>query len=82
MPTWDERMNGRPEPEPRLELLLTAWQFRAPSGKVLSCGLYRTEVPGFEVRVGYAPEELLYSTLVWDVDCRPTRSVTRSGTGG
>jgi hypothetical protein len=31
-----------------------------PSGRVLSCGIYRTDL-GLEVRVGYEPDDLLCS---------------------
>lgn len=69
MPTWEERMTRRPEPEPRLELLETVWRMRAPSGRVLSCGLYQTDV-GLEVRVGYSELDLLYSKRVTAEDAR------------
>jgi len=38
---------------PRLELVEIAWRMRAPSGRILECGIYLTDA-GFEVRVGYS----------------------------
>lgn len=58
-------MTRRPDPEPRLELLETLWQFVAPSKRVLACGLYATDV-GIEVRVGYSEDDLLYSKRAVD----------------
>ena len=60
MPTWHERMTQRPEPAPRLELLERLWQLRAPSGHLLECVLYRTDV-GLELR---AEAELVRSERV------------------
>src|SRR5687767_5459337 len=34
---------------------------RAPSGRVLSCGIYRTSGPGPEVRIGFSDDGLLRS---------------------
>jgi hypothetical protein len=65
MDQWEERMTRRPDPEPRLELLETCWRMRAPSGRILSCGVYQTAI-GLEVRVGYSEEDLLYSKRAID----------------
>jgi len=62
MDQWEERMTRRPDPVPRLDLLETAWQLRAPSGRILTCGVYETDV-GLEIRVGYG-DDLLYSQRV------------------
>jgi hypothetical protein len=35
-----------------LELLETCWRMKAPSGRVLFCGIYRTDAPGLEVPGG------------------------------
>jgi hypothetical protein len=61
MTTWDERMTRRPEREPRLELLETCWKLRTPKGRLLTCGIYRTDVPGLEVRAGFSDEDLIRS---------------------
>ena len=56
-------MTPRPAPEPRLELAAPCWRMRRPSGHVLSCAIYRTDV-GLEVRAGYA-NDLLHSQRVF-----------------
>ena len=61
MTTWEERMTRCPDPEPRLELLETCWRLRTPHGRILSCGIYRTDAPGLEVRAGLSEEDLLRS---------------------
>lgn len=44
---------GRVNREPaRLELVEVAWRMRAPSGRILECGIYLTAA-GFEARMGY-----------------------------
>ncbi|MEO8755990.1 MAG: hypothetical protein ABI624_25305 [Casimicrobiaceae bacterium] len=50
---------------PKLELQQVCWRMRAPSGRVLTCGIYLTDY-GFEVRCGYG-EDLLFSRRVKDV---------------
>jgi hypothetical protein len=50
-----------PKPEPLLHLLETCWRMRAPSGRVITCGIYRTEGPGLEVRAGFSEDDLLRS---------------------
>jgi hypothetical protein len=42
------------------------WRMRAPSGKVLTCGVYRTAA-GFEARMGYG-EQLVASHFSRDVE--------------
>ena len=66
MTTSDERFTRRPPAEPRLELLETCWRFVGPSGRLLTCGIYRTDA-GVEVRVGYGEEELVYSRLAIEI---------------
>ena len=34
---------------------------KGPSGRVLECGICRTEAPGLEVRCGYGEDDLLRS---------------------
>ena len=63
MTTWDERMTRQPPQEPRLELVAPCRRMRGPSGHVLSCAIYRTDV-GLEVRAGYA-NDLLHSQRVF-----------------
>jgi hypothetical protein len=65
MDQWDARMTRRPDPEPRRDLVETAWRFTAPSGRTLSCSIFRTDV-GLEIRVGYSEEDLLYSKRAVD----------------
>ena len=46
---------------PTLRLVRACWRMRGPSGKVLECGIYRTQGPGVEVRCGYGADDLLRS---------------------
>jgi hypothetical protein len=32
-----------------------------PSGRVITCGIYRTEAPGVEVRAGFSEDDLIRS---------------------
>jgi hypothetical protein len=53
--------------QPALDLLETCWRFVGPSsGRVFSCGIYRTDA-GLEVRVGYGPEDLLRSQFAIEI---------------
>lgn len=60
MRTWEER-TPKAKREPTLELLETCWRMTGPRGRVLGCGIYRTEGPGVEVRCGYGEDDLLRS---------------------
>jgi hypothetical protein len=42
-------------------LLEVCWQLRAPSGRVITCGIYRDAAPGLDVRCGFSEEDLLRS---------------------
>jgi hypothetical protein len=53
--TWEDRMTPRPKPEPRLDLIDVCWRAFSPTGKVIECGIYRTDA-GLEVRCGYGVE--------------------------
>lgn len=55
--TWDDRMTPRPRVEPRIEHVRTCWTFRGPSGRDITCGVYRVET-GIELRVERAGEFL------------------------
>lgn len=59
-------MTPRQSRKPRLDLVAPCWRMRGPSGHVLSCAIYRTDV-GLEVRAGYA-QDLLHSQRVFTVD--------------
>ena len=67
MSSWEDRMTPRPPREPRLELLEQCWHMRTPTGRVLSCGIYGTDAPGVEVRVGYGPDDLLRSQVAIEI---------------
>jgi hypothetical protein len=60
---WDNIRNteSRRASEPLLHRLETCWRLRAPSGRVITCGIYRTEGPGLEVRAGFSDDDLLRS---------------------
>jgi hypothetical protein len=50
----------RPADPPAAALLETCWQLRAPSGRVISCGIFRDAAPGL-VRCGFSEDDLLRS---------------------
>jgi hypothetical protein len=54
--------SGRRPGPPRLDLIEVAWRMRAPSGRVLECGIYRTDF-GYEARMGYSIDDLLAVNL-------------------
>jgi len=56
--------SGPPLPD-RVALL---WQLRAPGGKILSCGLYKSRPRFLEVRCGYGGNELIRSQTVTSHD--------------
>ena len=49
----------RAEPPP-LERIELCWRMKGPSGKVLTCGVYRV-AQGVEVRCGYGEDDLIPS---------------------
>jgi hypothetical protein len=55
------REKARAIEPPLLHLLETSWRLKAPSGGVVSCGIYRTEGPGLELRAGFSEDDLLRS---------------------
>jgi hypothetical protein len=57
----------RPAALPALDLLETSWRVKAPSGRIITCGIYRTDAPGLEVRVGFSEDDLLRSQRTADV---------------
>lgn len=65
---WDfvrtpARRTAPPAPT-RIEI---AWRMRAPSGRVLECGIYLTTA-GFEVRVGYHVDDPLATQYALTLD--------------
>ena len=54
-------------PAPQLDLLRLYWRMVGPSGRPLSCGLYRT-TEGLELRCGYSGDDLLRSQLTPDIE--------------
>src|SRR5262245_14460888 len=51
-----------------LERLETCWRMRGPRGRILACGIYRDDGPGFDVRAGYGEEDLVRSQRTADLD--------------
>ena len=43
---------------------------KAPSGRIVSCGIYRTDAPGLEVRVGFSDVDLLRSQRTAEISAR------------
>jgi hypothetical protein len=68
MSTWDERMAPHQKQEPRLELVEMCWRMRSRQQalRILECGVFRTDA-GLEVRVSYAPDDLLQSQRAQDI---------------
>ena len=60
--THDHRPAPRAE-SPRPTLLEAAWQATSPSGKVLTCALYRGVEGRVEVRADYPNHDLIRSEL-------------------
>lgn len=50
-----------------LTLLETCWRLRGPSGRVLTCAVYRIAAPGVEVRVGYSDDDVVRTQLVAEI---------------
>lgn len=61
-------MRARPAAAPSITLLETCWRMRSrqKATRILECGIYRVQ-SGVEVRVGYGPDDLLYSHLVVEI---------------
>jgi hypothetical protein len=53
--TWEDRMNPRQRADPRFEHVRTCWTFLGPSGREITCGVFRVET-GVELRVERAGE--------------------------
>jgi hypothetical protein len=61
---WDNVRGENPRPAappPLLHLLETCWRMKTPSGRIVTCGIYRTDGPGIEVRAGVSEDDLLRS---------------------
>ena len=46
---WDNVRGEKPRPPmslPTLKLLETCWRLQTPSGRIIDCGIYRTDAPG------------------------------------
>jgi hypothetical protein len=68
---WDNvrgEKPSRPMPLPMLDLLETCWRLTATSGRILTCGIYRTDAPGLEVRAGYGDDDLRRSQLATEIE--------------
>ena len=66
---WDtprDQRHSRQTPY-RLELLEERWRIVGPSGRVLTCAVYRGEGPGVEVRAGYSLHEFHRTQRVADL---------------
>jgi hypothetical protein len=66
----------RPEPAPLLELLEERWRVVGPSGRVLTCAVYRVEGPGVELRAGYSADRFHCTRRV--AGLRDARAVAES----
>ena len=60
---WNNVRTPQPRPQdpPSATLIEKAWQLRAPSGRVITCGIYSDAAPGLDVRVGFSEDDLLRS---------------------
>jgi hypothetical protein len=50
-----------------LELLEERWRVVGPSGRVVTCAVYRPKGPGVEVRAGYSVDHFHYTRRVADL---------------
>jgi hypothetical protein len=64
--THDHKPAPRAEP-PTPELLEPSWRATSPTGKILTCALYRGVAGRVEVRAAYPDDNLIRSALVPDV---------------
>lgn len=59
---WEAIRGGaRRETVPRLHLIEVCWRMRGRAGRVVTCGIYRIDGPGLEVRAGFSDDDLLRS---------------------
>jgi hypothetical protein len=60
---WDHVYSPPPPANatPAPTLLETCWRLRAPSGRIITCGIYRDSARGVEVRTGFSDDDLLRS---------------------
>src|SRR5687768_7319430 len=63
MMDWDSLRGekSRPKEPAPLDLIEMSWRVRTPSGRVLTCGIYRNAAPGLEVRAGFSEDDLVRS---------------------
>ena len=66
---WDNVRGEKPRPPtpPLLALLEHCWRLKAPRGRVVECGICRTEAPGLAVRAGMGSDDLLRSQRVPEI---------------
>ena len=67
---WDNVRGEKPRQRlalPALDLLETSWRVKAPSGGLITCGVYRTDAPGLEVRAGFSGDDLLRSQRTLEI---------------
>ncbi len=59
---WSKaRVDAKPADVPTATLVEVSWQLRAPSGRVITCGIYRDSAPGLDVRAQFSDDDLLRS---------------------
>jgi hypothetical protein len=67
---WDNVRGEKPRQPPALpvlDLLETCWRVAGTSGRAISCGIYRTQGPGVEVRAGFSEDDLVRSQRTADI---------------
>jgi hypothetical protein len=67
---WNDthvKPNQRPRPLQVLEMLREHWRVVGPSGRVITCAVYRVDAPGLQLRAGYSAEEFLRAQRVADL---------------
>ena len=51
---------------PPITLLETCWQMKSRKGRMLTCGIFRTEI-GLEVRAGFGEDDLIRSQYAGEI---------------
>ncbi len=81
---WTHK-GGRHTAAPQLDLRMVYWRMTSPSGKTLTCALYRTAA-GLEVRCDYGGDDLIRSQFARDLETAgdlaatwKTAALTRAG---
>src|SRR5687767_6981484 len=81
---WNKVRNSpQRTPEPPRKLVEMCWRMRSlqKASRILSCGIYRDNAPGLEVRSGYSEDHFLRSQRTSEIGsaARDRRGMATSG---